>query len=290
MADVVIELFFKGTTELRQRVRFLRDNSKASYSLVNKNRGDDLVGWCETILEEQPAANILVHFSIKYNKCKAEVGVAFNPYFTSPRDLAAEKARLDAKLRTGVVSTVWLQFGSDTAALQSGLEWLRQSNSRKSGKITRTASVLDADSAQPATGAGAAAAPAASLSTARGPTLKVGGSLFLPNKVLIAQQKFRPWNGVILSEEYLSGTAAATGITHDIVALYKKHGVKVLVEAPGMKKDADLVLAAAVLAPYNLSGSGSGGRGGGGGSTKRNGGEDDDGATSSSEKKRKTGT
>lgn len=34
MADVVIELFFKGTTELRQRVRFLRDNSKALVTLT----------------------------------------------------------------------------------------------------------------------------------------------------------------------------------------------------------------------------------------------------------------
>lgn len=34
MADVVIELFFKGTTELRQRVRFLRDNSKALVTLA----------------------------------------------------------------------------------------------------------------------------------------------------------------------------------------------------------------------------------------------------------------
>jgi hypothetical protein len=69
---------------------------------------------------------------------------------------------------------VFLQFGSDLQLLTSSLEWLR--------------SELEV---QP---------------------VRIVGSLFLPNKQLIAQQRFRPWNGVFLSEDYLSGPERAEAI------------------------------------------------------------------------------
>ena len=41
------------------------------------------------------------------------------------------------------------------------------------------------------------------------------GSVFLPSRKLLAQMKFRPWNGVFLSDEYLGSVEAATAITRD---------------------------------------------------------------------------
>ena len=43
--------------------------------------------------------------------------------------------------------------------------------------------------------------------------------------------KYRPWNGVFLSDEYLSGIEAAEGITASILKLYHQYGVKPLVES-----------------------------------------------------------
>ena len=37
--------------------------------------------------------------------------------------------------------------------------------------------------------------------------------------------RFRPWNGVFLSERYLSSVKAAQEITQEILRTYKKHGV-----------------------------------------------------------------
>ena len=96
------------------------------------------------------------------------LGVAFNPYLTG-KERHLERDRLRAKLETGAVSSVWLQFGAITDALQDGLSFLSH------GLPTRLR------------------------------PQRIVGSLFLPTRQLIAQQKFRPWNGVILSDRYLTG-------------------------------------------------------------------------------------
>jgi hypothetical protein len=43
--------------------------------------------------------------------------------------------------------------------------------------------------------------------------------------------RFRPWNGVFLSERYLSSVEAAQEITRDILRIYCKHGVVPLIES-----------------------------------------------------------
>ena len=55
---------------------------------------------------------------------RVEVGVAFNPYFPDAEAMAEERRRLEAKLRTGTVAHLWLQFGSDVASLEKGLDFI----------------------------------------------------------------------------------------------------------------------------------------------------------------------
>lgn len=43
--------------------------------------------------------------------------------------------------------------------------------------------------------------------------------------------KYRPWNGVFLSNEYLSGVEAAEEITSSILELYRQNGVEPLIES-----------------------------------------------------------
>jgi len=274
-----IELFFKSDAELRERVRLLSGEGYAAFSLVNKNNDDKMVEWLDACLAEAPHASVCVHYSLKYNKDKAgaeatfkrflahlqaldargygqraevllisgsgpktpldtvtcleklarerssgveqratQVGVAFNPYYEDGALRELERSRLQKKLASRQVHTVWLQFGSDTALLQESLQWL----TRELAEDIRPRRIV--------------------------------GSLFLPTKQLIAQQRFRPWNGVFLSPEYLSGPEGAEAITKELLHIYATFGVSILVEAPGVRGAKDIALLRSLLADAPAAG------------------------------------
>ena len=249
-----IELFFKSPAELQDRVRFLRSSGIVSFNLVNKDKRDDMEGWIDSIREVYPEADISAHYSLKHNKVPRKgveehktlwlenlgnsradeilivsgsgpkkqwnavealgalrdagdksshptIAVAYNPYFPSEDDLEKENGRLAEKLATGCVSKIYLQFGTDLERLQKGLDFLQAHNT---------------------------------------PGVSVAGSLFLPTKKLIAQQKFRPWNGVFLSPDFLEGPEEATAIVLEIIKVYQANNVELLWEAPGIRTEKDM--------------------------------------------------
>ena len=64
------------------------------------------------------------------------------------------------------------------------------------------------------------------------PNWCIYGSVFVPSKKLVAQMKFRPWNGVFLSEEfYLSNLEAAEATTAKLLEIYRSRGIIPLVES-----------------------------------------------------------
>ena len=261
-----IELFFKSPSELQDRVRFLRSNGIASFNLVNKDKKDDVDGWIDSIREVYPEADISAHYSLKHNKVprkgieqhkelwlttlensKADeilmvsgsgpkkqwnalealdalnnasgaassekpshpkIAVAYNPYFPSREDREKENRRLVEKLATGCVSKIYLQFGTDMECLQKGLDFIETHKTKG---------------------------------------LSVSGSLFLPTKKLIAQQKFRPWNGVFLSSEFLEGPEQASAIVLEIIRVYQANNVEFLWEAPGIRTEKDLEMVRELL-------------------------------------------
>lgn len=223
-----VELFFKDVKDLKQRVQFLDSHGFSSFNLVNKNKADALEDWVDAIRDVSPNADVCCHYSLKYNKVPRKgpkvqeerlldtlkasnaneiliisgsgkntawntvsalkavkaanlpnpvplVAVAYNPYFPEQQDQAHENRRLQEKLESAGVDKVYLQFGSDLDKLITGLEYLKelQTSSR---------------------------------------SFQVVGSLYLPTAKLISQQKFRPWNGVFLSQEFLSGPDNAKAI------------------------------------------------------------------------------
>ena len=105
-------------------------------------------------------------------ECVPDIGVAFNPFFPDESARKHERARLRDKVATGRVSAVWLQIGSDVRLLSEGLAFVRH------------------------------------LSDSAPRPLRIYGSVFVPSRQLLAQQKFRPWNGVFLSASYLDNVAA----------------------------------------------------------------------------------
>lgn len=257
-----VELFFKDIRDLKDRVRFLQSYGFSSFNLVNKNKADTLEDWVEAIREECADADICCHYSLKYNKVPRKgpkeqeerllealktskanellivsgsgqksawntvsalgaiktakcndsipvVAVAYNPYFPEKDDQEEEKRRLSDKLESGCVGKVYLQFGSDLDRLRRGLEHLRQ---------------LQKDT-----------------------PFEIAGSLFLPTAKLISQQKFRPWNGVFLSQEFLSGPEGAKAILLEMLKLYRIHNIEILWEAPGIRTEKDIELVQELL-------------------------------------------
>lgn len=239
-----LELFFKSAEELKSKaLPFLKEQQFSRVNITNKTKDDNLLQSTAMIAQAIPHANVCVHYSLKWNynggqdqafqhlqeflqalgqqKCMTSVllvsgggkkkrldtvqalkrfkgeppvpiHVAFNPYFPGAADVKLERDRMEEKLASGWVSGIWLQTGSDLAKLESGLKFLKGQTASRD--------------------------------------LTIYGSIFLPNKQLLAQMKYRPWNGVFLSDEYLSSVEAATKLTKGLLSVYEEYSVVPLLE------------------------------------------------------------
>jgi len=121
-----------------------------------------------------------------------KISVAFNPYYSTDAEKTVERERLVEKLNTGYISIVYLQFGSDVAMLRDSMSFLNE--------------VVDRSKVQ------------------------IFGSVFLPSKQLIARMKFRPWKGLLLSEEFLSGVEPAEAIVKEMLQIYHDFSVAPIIE------------------------------------------------------------
>ncbi len=254
------ELFSKNSADLRSVIPLLRQNSVTKVNLPNKCKSENPSQFLEILKQEMSDIDVCIHWSVKYQKlkkvnethaafaafCNSEydrllvvsgsrpskscdaltcltylstsvgksacpIGVAFNPYFPGLEDRKVEEGRLVSKLKTGLISSVWLQCGSDVSALESGLSFLKNLQDK-------------------------------------GFCFEVVGSLLIPSRRLLAQMKFRPWNGVFLSEMYLSSVDSADAITRQIVSLYTANGVEPLIETACLTQ-ADFDRVANILGP-----------------------------------------
>jgi hypothetical protein len=284
-----IEFFFKAQSELSALVNFMSAYQQSTavspsslvskvstsavpsifnrFNLANKVKNDNLLASAKNIINIMPAANVCVHYSLKYNTQKSveqsfsyfngflskaeQMGVAEilvisgsgdkkalntvsclqmlqeseNPYFPDAKNRSIEVDRLSAKLATGMVSTIYLQFGSDISLLKEGLLAINkalESYGASDSKLKRR------DSKE----------------------VKVIGSVMIPSKQLLARMKFRPWNGVYLSETFLGGVTAAEGIVLEILDIYRDFGVEPLVET-AFKNDSEASHILALLSGAN---------------------------------------
>lgn len=255
-----LELFFKTPQDLQRQLPFLTALSARSLisgvNLTNKSKDDNLLASVKMIKAQLPSLDICMHYALRYNYAGGPRGgqarlvafcqeleaisgcsmllvsgsgekrplntvtalqslaqarpivirdlplfVAFNPYLPDGTQAAAERDRLRAKLTTdpGRIAGVYLQMGNDIAALESGLDYMH--------------------------GLFKEAYPDAAQQP------QCYGSIFVPTRKLLAQMRFRPWNGVFLSEEYLSGVEAAEAVTAQVLEVYARRGVEPLVES-----------------------------------------------------------
>ena len=134
------------------------------------------------------------------------IGVAFNPYLSS-FTFNEEIKKLERKLQSGLVKSIWIQFGTDFTLLESRIDIIK--------KI-----IFLADKANP-----------------RRSNIKLYGSILIPSKQFLARFKFRPWKGVYCSEEFLESADIATSLVKKLLKTYNKYKICPIIETDVSTKD-----------------------------------------------------
>ncbi len=240
-----IELFFKSPDDLRKRVRFLKSHGFHAFNLVNKNQQDTIEEWVQCILDEGET-DVCAHYSLKYNKV-ARKGLdehrqRFETFVqtTKAQELliisgSGKKTPWNtvqalgmvggATLRLAVAYNPYFPERGEQAQEDQRLEQKLQTNVVQKVYLQFGTDLVRLKQA---------------LEYLQTKDVAIAGSLFLPTAQLIAQQKFRPWNGVFLSKDFLSGPENAKSIVLEIMKLYQQHNVEMLWEAPGIRTEKDL--------------------------------------------------
>ena len=108
-------------------------------------------------------------------------------YLTKYYNDTSERKRFDRKFSSGLVNSIWFQYGTDIKVLQNELTYLKN--------------------------------------VAKEEKLNLFGSLFIPSKQFTARFKFRPWKEVYISEKCLYALENFFDFTNDLVSFYKKNNI-----------------------------------------------------------------
>jgi len=127
------------------------------------------------------------------------IGVAFNPYLNSIL-FKKEIIKLEKKLQSGLVKSVWIQFGTEFTLLESRIDILK--------KLIFAAEKANYNKTN----------------------IKLFGSILIPSKQFLARFKYRPWKGVYCSKEFLESVDSASNLVTKLLKLYKKFDICPLIE------------------------------------------------------------
>ena len=127
------------------------------------------------------------------------MGVAFNPYLSSFR-FEEEINRLEKKIQSGLVTSIWIQFGTDIALFESRIKILKELISSTLGSNSNQ---LD---------------------------IKFFGSILIPSRQFLARFKYRPWKGVYCSQEFLDSIEVANNVVRKLFETYKIHKILPIIE------------------------------------------------------------
>ena len=125
-------------------------------------------------------------------------GVAHNPYFTEENDINLERDNLIKKVNSGLVNSIWLQFGADHNHLNREIKFIKK-------LIMDQSKLFNID-------------------------IKLYGSILVPSKQFLARFKFRPWKGVYLSQNFLNSLEFSSYITKRIYKIYLENNITPLIE------------------------------------------------------------
>jgi hypothetical protein len=163
---------------------FLKNSySNRNYEILlvsgtNKKKNYDVINVLKKIKEEKDL--------------KVQFGIAYNPYLKKYYYDTSERERFDKKLSSGLINSIWFQYGTDIKELQNEVNYLKK--------------------------------------VAKYEKIKLFGSLLIPSKQFIARFKFRPWKGVHISENFLSSLDDFYNFTGDLVCFYKNNNITPVIE------------------------------------------------------------
>jgi len=129
----------------------------------------------------------------KEKNLKVKLGISYNPYLNKYYNVSSERERFERKISTGLINSIWFQYGTDIKVLQNEVTYLK--------KITKDEK------------------------------LNLFGSLFIPSKQFIARFKFRPWKEVHISEKCLFDLDNFFDFTSDLVSFYKNNNITPVIES-----------------------------------------------------------
>ena len=121
-----------------------------------------------------------------------KVGIAYNPYLRKYFNLNSERERYEKKISTGLVNSVWFQFGTDINELEREVSYIKKSKKYQGYNLY--------------------------------------GSILVPSKQFISRFKFRPWKGVYISENYLSSIEEFCSFTNDLFRFYSENNITPVIE------------------------------------------------------------
>ena len=127
------------------------------------------------------------------------IGVAFNPYLQGFM-FEQEILRLEKKLESGLVRSIWFQFGSDYKLLKSRMQTIKNIISKVKYEDSKRSQI------------------------------KFFGSVLIPSKQFLARFKFRPWKGVYCSDEFLESVDVANEETIKLLQTYKEYEIYPVIE------------------------------------------------------------
>ena len=149
-------------------------------------------------LDSVKALNILNNNPLFFNHF-ISIGVAFNPYLPGPL-FNEEILRLEKKLQSGLVGSIWIQFGTDYKLLISRIKILSNIISRNLNNNRRISNIM------------------------------IFGSVLIPSKQFLARFKFRPWKGVFCSNEFLESLDIADNLIEQLLRTYKRYKIYPIIE------------------------------------------------------------
>ncbi len=129
----------------------------------------------------------------KEKNLQVKLGIAYNPYLKKHYKISSERERFERKISTGLINSIWFQYGTDINTLQHEVTYL--------------------------------------MNVAKEEKLKLFGSLFIPSKQFIARFKFRPWKEVYISEKFLYDLENFFDFTNNLVSFYKINNITPVIES-----------------------------------------------------------
>ena len=124
---------------------------------------------------------------------KVKLGIAYNPYLQKYWGVSSERERFNLKISSGMINSIWFQYGTDINLLQNEINYLKE--------------------------------------TVKHEKINLYGSLFIPSKQFIARFKFRPWKEVYISDKFLYSLDDFYSFTRDLVSFYKNNNITPVIES-----------------------------------------------------------